>query len=154
MQFAFRFCQEMREHREKAEIDWSVFSQIQKSMMEKILCSPDKFVIEMDRQQQLMMEFINEQEQIVQFGCGSDGIRLLSYMRTCENLEKIVCITDNNPKLQGKNLFGIPIVSPEAVRRRYPHCGYVVSSLNYGGEIRKQLEQSGVDKEQIMISCL
>lgn len=154
LQFAFRFCQEMREHREKAEIDWSMFSQMQKNMMENILFSPDKFVSEMYKQQQQMIEFINGQEQIVQFGCGSDGIRLLSFMRTCENFKKIVCIVDNNPKLQKKTLFGIPIVSPETAMKKYSRCGYVITSLNYGEEIRKQLEQSGVDKEQIIICCL
>ena len=154
LQFAERFCQEMREHKEKGEINWSMFSQTQKEMLEKIISSPYEFMNHIEQGQRKVMNFLDKQGQVIQFGCGSDGIRFLSYMKLHGMTDKIVCIADNNPKLQEKSLFGIPLVSPEYARQQYPHFGYVITSLNYGESIREQLEQSGVEKDKMIISCL
>lgn len=153
-QFLNRFSEEMKEHSEKAEIDWAMFSETQRNNLDNILSSPEEFYEDILSRQQELMDFMQEQKRVVQFGCGSDGIRFLSYMKENGRISYIECVMDNNPKLQGSEIFDIPIVSPCEAGEEYRYCGYVITSLNHASAIKKQLCGMGIPEDKIKISYI
>lgn len=154
IRFLNRFRREMKLHQEQKEIDWDKFSELQKNTLKDILESPQKFYNEILCRQQELSRFLDEQKRVVLFGCGSDGIRFLSFMKEKGRISEIVCIADNNPSLQGKEVFGIPVVSPEKAAEEYREHGYVVTSLNHASAIKEQLCTLGVSEEKIEISYM
>ncbi|EOS39862.1 hypothetical protein C808_00832 [Lachnospiraceae bacterium M18-1] len=156
MQFLNRFSEEMWRHQEEKEIAWEMFSEMQKKILEAVLYSPEKFYNEIRQRQQALSEFLEQEKKIIQAGCGSDGIRFLSYMKEHDRISQIVCIADNNPKLHGKEIFHIPVVSPEQARETYGQYafGYVITSLNHASVIKDQLCSLGVPEKKIEISYL
>lgn len=153
-QFLERFSIEMNAHQENGDLNWELFSDEQKGILKEILISPEKFAEHVICRQQRLKDFLEKSEKVIQFGCGSDGIRFLSCLREHGWIEKIAGIADNNPKLQKGSFMGIPLMSPKEARKRFSGYGYIVTSLNYEAEIKKQLRESGVPEEQIMINCL
>ncbi|MCI9442264.1 MAG: glycosyltransferase [Ruminococcus sp.] len=154
MRFLERFSGEMKAHQEQKEIDWELFSEPQKKTLEDVISSPQKFYDEISSRQQELLEFMDKQKKVIQFGCGSDGIRFLSYMKNNGRISDIVCIADNGSMLQGKEIFGIPVVSPEKAKETYGKYGYVITSLNHAAAIKKQLCGMGVPEEKIEISYM
>ena len=86
---------------------------------------------------------------VIIFGCGSDGIRMLDYLRSKGELGRITCLTDNNAELHGTTLFGIPVLAPQRARQDYPEACYILASLNYSKVIREQLLTSGVKEDHL-----
>lgn len=154
MRFLNRFSTEMKAHQEQKEIDWTMFSELQKEILEDILSSPQNFYEGILCRQQALLRFLNEQKKVVQFGCGSDGIRFLSYMKEHGRISDIVCAADNNPMLQGKEIFGIPIFSPKKAAEVYGQYGYVITSLNHASAIKEQLSGLGIPEQKIEISYM
>ena len=154
MQFLNRFSEEMQGHQEKKEIEWEMFSEMQKKILEAVLYSPEKFYDEIHLRQQALSEFLEQEKKIIQAGCGSDGIRFLSYMKEIGRLSQIICIADSNPKLQGKEIFHIPVVSLEQAKKTYGKHGYVITSLNHASAIKERLCGLGVPEEKIAVSYL
>lgn len=154
MRFLIRFSEEMRAHQEKGEIGWEMFSEMQKKILEAVLSSPKTFYEEIRRRQQALAVFLDREGKVVQAGCGSDGIRFLSYMKGENRLSQIICIADNNPKLQGKEIFHIPVLSMEKAKELYGRHGYVITSLNHASAIKEQLCGLGVPEEKIEVSYM
>lgn len=152
LQFLERFSEEMRIHQEKNELDWGIFSETQKKNLEEILHSPQKFYENILHRQEELMRFMQAEKKVVQFGCGSDGIRFLSYMKENGRIVEIECVMDNNTKLQGLEIFGIPVVSPLKAREEYQSYGYVITSLNHASAIKAQLSEMGIPEEKIKIN--
>lgn len=154
IRFLDRFSKEMRTHQEEKEIDWDLFSESQKKVLEDVILSPHEFYDGILQRQWKLLQFLDEQKKVIQFGCGSDGIRFLAYMKEHGRISSIECIADNNPKLQEKEIFGIPVVSPEKARGTYEQYGYVITSANHADAIKKQLCSMGVHAEKIEISYM
>lgn len=85
------------------------------------------------------------------YGCGSDGIRLLNYMRRIDYLNRIKCLCDSNQNMWGDKIAGKQICSLEDIKKEYPDAEYLVVSINYGDEIRKKLIDSDIKEIRIHI---
>lgn len=111
--------------------------------------SVEEFHARRRQEKQSLQAILHSNKPVIIFGCGSDGIRLLEYLRSKSELGRITCLTDNNAALHGTTIFGLPVLAPERAWQDYPQAYYLLASLNYGGAIRKQLLAAGVGKENI-----
>ena len=111
--------------------------------------SVEEFHAQRRQEKQSLQAILHSNQPVIIFGCGSDGIRLLEYLRSKDELGRITCLTDNNAALHGTTIFGLPVLAPERARRDYPQACYLLASLNYGGAIRKQLLAAGVGQENL-----
>ena len=111
--------------------------------------SVEEFHARRRQEKQSLQAILHGNQPVIIFGCGSDGIRLLEYLRSKDELGRITCLTDNNESLHGKTIFGLPVLAPERAWRDYPQAYYLLASLNYGGAIRQQLLAAGVGQENL-----
>lgn len=87
---------------------------------------------------------------VVIFGCGVRGERLMLF---CDrNNIPISGFSDNNALLQGTKRFGFPVMPPVELGRRLEETdGVVLLSMRAGaGEVRRQLEQSGIASWRVL----
>lgn len=151
LEFAERFHQEMLESEIKHEIDRGNFTPEQLVLLNKILKSAQNFHESIANEKIQLKELLLNNNQIVQFGCGSDGVRLLGYLQSQDLLEKITCICDNNRGIQGSKLFGINICSFDEAIDKYPNAVFLIASLHYADEIKMQLLNYGVKEDNIVV---
>jgi FlaA1/EpsC-like NDP-sugar epimerase len=83
----------------------------------------------------IISEIANSGRQIVVWGTGSHTLRLLASTRLKE--ANILAFVDSNPRYQGKDLHGIPIVSPQSLDREAGEI--LISSRVYQREIEEQI---------------
>lgn len=84
----------------------------------------------------------------VLFGGGADGVDFLLLLEREGILKYIVSITDNDSRLWGKKLLGIPVISPmDAIQRK--DALYIITSSRYAVEIERQLTAMGIEKNNI-----
>lgn len=86
---------------------------------------------------------IKKAKEIVIFGGGSMLSRLLKKMDKLNITEKIVAICDNNVAVQGKKVYGIPVLSPRYVCENYREADFIVYN-RYFIEICEQLERNHI----------
>ena len=96
---------------------------------------------------------IESDKVLVQYGCGSDGFRLMNYMRETGCLNRVECLCDGNPKLWGSEIFGKRVCSLDEVKKRYPEAEYLVTSINCEDEIRRFLIDQGIKNRNIHVAC-
>lgn len=84
------------------------------------------------------------------FGGGADGVDLLILLRQEGILKHVSCITDNDSRLWGKKMMGIPVVSP-ADTIQIQDALYIITSSRYEMEIEKQLTAMGIVESNIQI---
>lgn len=109
----------------------------------------EEFHARRQQEKEALQAILGSGSPVIIFGCGSDGIRMLDYLRSKGELGLITCLTDNNKALHGTAIFGLPVLAPERARQDYPQASYILASLNYGEAIRKQLLSAGVGSEKI-----
>lgn len=82
------------------------------------------------------------------FGAGISGKEFLTYFME-EHLPLPSGICDNNPKIQGQTLMGIPILSLEQAIEAYPSAKIIVTNDRYFVEITEQIKET-IGEEQII----
>jgi len=84
---------------------------------------------------------------VVIFGAWQEGISL--FFEVCQKVD-IVAFIDNNPDLQSKEIYGIPILSPQDLGEIIYDEIFISSSKRYY-QMRVELLKLGVDTEKIKI---
>lgn len=148
-EFAGRFTLEIQEHYEKNELRVEDFSKGQRKLLRDLLAGDGVFHKHMMEQKEAFRGLIDSNKTLVQYGCGSDGFRLLGYMRANDCLDRIACLCDGNPRLWGSEAFGKKLYSLNEVKTKYPEACYLVASVNYEDEIEKMLRQNEVEEDRI-----
>lgn len=82
-------------------------------------------------------KLIEKDDPIIVWGTGAQTLRLLA--TTQLNRADIKAFVDSNPKYQGKNLNGRPIVSPAMLKERKE--AILISTRAYQNEIEKQIRE-------------
>ena len=86
-------------------------------------------------------------KKIIIFGTGEWGYR---FFRSVMNTHEVVAFADNNVSLQGKDLLGVPIVSPsKLVNMSFDLIYVAVASLVVFNSIKKQIVGLGVSEKKI-----
>ena len=142
-----KFLHKFRE--DMLDIGRGGFPDQQQELLDEIINSPEVFHIHRQKERSLLHDLILSGRPVIVFGCGSDGIRLLNYLRVQNQLRFIACLVDNNEAIYGTTLFGLPIISLKKACQCYPDAVYFISSLNYGEEMFHQLLQNGVSQRDI-----
>lgn len=94
-----------------------------------------------------MLEKAAGQDAVI-FGSGKRGCymhMLMEYKRP--GTVKAFC--DNQDKLWGTAVQGIPVMSPEEADQRYPKAVYLIAGKKYEAQMRQQLGRLGVDEERM-----
>jgi hypothetical protein len=151
LKFAEKFHEEMLEHEKNHEICRGYFTKEQLLILDEISESACKFHNRISEEKKQFHQLLQSDEIIIQFGCGSDGVRLLGYVKELDMLNRIKCLCDNNRMLQGTSLFDKNICSLEDVKSKYPQAMFVISSLNYAEEIKMQLIDNGIAADRIKV---
>lgn len=148
-EFAERFAKEVQEHDLRGGLDKGMFSQGQQNLIEKLLISGGTFHKYIAEQKDIFFKLMESNQTLVQYGCGSDGFRLLNYARGKELLHRVSCLCDSNSGLWGTEVFGKKICSPEEIKQNYPDAMYLIASINYGDEIKESLIHKGIDVQKV-----
>lgn len=94
---------------------------------------------------------IKKAEGIIVFGGGSMLPYLLKKMKQLNIAERIVAICDNNIAIQGKEVSGVPIMSPKFVCENYREFDFIVYNQYYM-EICEQLHRNHIEKIHLIRS--
>ncbi len=89
-----------------------------------------------DRPRSIINEIISSGRPIIVWGTGAHTLRLLANSRLGE--AKILAFVDSNPRYQGKQLNGTPIIAPTELTR-YPVHPILISSRVFQEEIFQQI---------------
>ncbi len=104
---------------------------------------------------QILTENIRRKKgRTVIFGCGVRGERLLSCLASSGHgvMEmQIDAATDNDSRLWGESFCGINIVSPETAVQRYGGDIFIVANKYHAEDIRRQLQELGIRKDDIVV---
>ena len=147
--FANRFAEEMQRHLQNCELDKNNFSKGQQTLLILLLESGKAFHRYIEEQRIEFCKLVNGNQTLIQYGCGSDGFRLLNEVRRIGKLDRIECLCDSNPKLLGTEIFGKRICSFELIKEKFPDAVYLLTSINYGDEICGSLAEWGIRQERI-----
>ena len=142
--FVHRFAEDMQE-----AAGGAAFPPHQRELLGDLLASPEQFHASRQAEHQRLLAMLHSLRPVILFGCGSDGIRMLDYLRGQGELGHISCLADNRAALHGIDLFGKKVLSPEAAQKQYSGAFYLVASLNYGDAICKQLIDAGESEQSI-----
>lgn len=148
-EFANRFAEEMREHFQKCELVKNNFSKGQQKLLALLLKNGKVFHAYIEEQRMVFYKLIDSNQTLIQYGCGSDGFRLLNEVRRMGKLDRIECLCDSNPRLLGIEIFGKKICSFESIKEKFPEAVYLVTSINYGDEMCRSLAEWKIRKECI-----
>ena len=97
---------------------------------------------------QVINRLVETQQEILVWGAGLHTQLLLG----CTGFGKtnIRLFVDSNPQLQGQQLLGRPIVSPETLAQS-PHLPILISSRRVQNEIKRQIEANGLKNPVILL---
>ncbi len=105
---------------------------------------------EIHRQQwrplQSFLEQIDSPQPIVIFGSGNWG-KFLHALLERKLPGRTVAFCDNNNDMQGTELQGLTVLSPEQAAERFPEAIYVITGRRYESEMREQLSQLQIPEE-------
>lgn len=148
-EFAERFALEVQNHHAENKLRAEDFAKGQQKLLKNLLAGGDVFHENIMEQKEVFRQLMKSNKTLVQYGCGSDGLRLLGYMRVNHCLDRVVCLCDSNPRLWGSKLFGKKIYALDEVKGNYPDACYLAASVNYEDEIVKMLKQNGVEEDRV-----
>ncbi|MDD6193889.1 MAG: glycosyltransferase [Lachnospiraceae bacterium] len=95
---------------------------------------------ERDRQ---LVDYISCSEVVI-FGGGSYGVLTLLLLK--EHQKKIVALCDNERSLWGREIGGLPVLSPETAAKEYPHACFVVANKKNAEQMKTQLLHLGIGR--------
>ena len=101
------------------------------------------------KQEVQRLEKFNMDNEIVIFGTGNLGVLVNSYLEL--NNKSASASIDNDSSKWNKILNGNLILSPEEGVKRYPKASYVIANAVHFQEMKRQLVQSGIREENIII---
>lgn len=149
--FANRFAREMQQYKADGWLEQVDFSKGQQKILGDLLEGGEVFYQHVEEGKQIFHKLVESNRTLVQYGCGSDGVRLLNYVKKQNGLDRIQCICDSNPLLWKKVIFGKKIRPLKEIKEEYPKADYLVASINYNDEIRKELTVHGIEQTQIHV---
>lgn len=79
----------------------------------------------------------NKDKKIIIFGAGKRGRATYFLLKEMGMADRVVAVADNNAKMHGKMMCGVPIIAPRNMSQ-YSGALIVISSDNYGGELYQQ----------------
>lgn len=82
------------------------------------------------------------------FGSGSFG-KFLHAQFLYRGYKNIAAYCDNDQKLQGKFQYGIEVLAPEQVCKKYPNAKYIIANKNHTEEIKGQLLAMGIQERNL-----
>lgn len=100
------------------------------------------------------MSRVNEyksREQLIIFGAGTYGIKLCNFLFSCGCKEKIVAFCDNNVDKYGKEIEGVPILSAEDAKKKFPNATFIITPKGAENEIIRQLVHLGINIDNISV---
>lgn len=155
--FAERFYHDMKTAFENHRIDRSLFTEEEWSGIRNIANSAEayqKYRREIDaskkRNQKEVLQIVDRYEEHIIFGAGSDGSNLHAFLKTNGN-EKTAAFSDNAKEKWGLLLNGIQIIEPKEIIEKYYNRLVIIASMLYSEEIRQQLLEMGIKKENIYL---
>lgn len=92
---------------------------------------------------------IKSGERVVVFGAGNIGKVVLYALK--RKAADVVCFTDNDQRLWGKEIEGITIRKPAEVFASEKDVRVIVANVEHSMEIQKQLKGYGIRNEQMII---
>lgn len=104
---------------------------------------------EVKRVAEYFCQIYDEKPAAVIFGAGFIGQVLATVLDRIYKKEYLV--TDNSACIQGTELFGHTVLSPQYVAENYSKAVYLIANVNHAPEISDQLLDMGIDKERIYI---
>lgn len=88
-------------------------------------------------------KLLEKEEDVVIFGAGKYGRKLLYYLELNKKSKKISCFCDSDISQCGHTVAGIPILAPEEALQRYPEAAWLVSG-KYAEEMYDTLHRHNV----------
>jgi glycosyltransferase involved in cell wall biosynthesis len=82
------------------------------------------------------------------FGAGLYGNFLHAYLSNKDNV-RVKGFCDNNPQVQGSVINNLKVFSLEDSLKLFPDALFLISTIKFGQEIKKQLMEKGVKEENI-----
>lgn len=95
-------------------------------------------------------EQLYKEPQIVIFGAGKIGKKIIGFLDNNNCKKNIKCICDNNNELWNKQLEGIMVVSPLEAVRKYKRASFLVGG-SYADEMIKYLIASDISRIHILL---
>ncbi len=148
----------MDEFRQEKKLLEQEYNKVSEFVIKLLNQSQSEFLEEIEQRYQEMQLGLKRRRElygrlgdhsIVIFGCGKRGHGILESF--CLNEERVLCLTDNQTSLWGKEVNGKQILSPQEAVSKYPTAYFVVASKFYADEIKEQLLGLGVQGEHILI---
>ena len=93
---------------------------------------------------------LSQTRQNVVFGTGKAARFALCLMRM-NRLENIVAFCDNDCKKWGSAYKGYEVLPPQEAVSRYPQAHYLIANRTCPEVIARQLEESGIGRENISV---
>ena len=89
-------------------------------------------------------------KEIVIFGTGVCGKKVVEYLEKNEIKSNIVCFCDSNCDLEKGEVMGVPVSKPDEACKNYPNADYLMSG-KFSGEMYKILKHKHVNKIHILV---
>ncbi len=154
--FVKRFYAEIREGYEQGGICRALFDAYELDYLDVLLESGERFADKLERQKagmekkrQALSERLQSCGCCIIFSAGSHGSNLQILLKTALHHE-ITAFCDNSPQKQGKEINGVPVLSPQEAVQKYPDAVYLIANKQYGLQIKGQLADMKIAESKIL----
>ena len=103
----------------------------------------------MEKKRQALSERLQSCGCCIIFSAGSHGSNLQILLKTALHHE-ITAFCDNSPQKQGKEINGVPVLSPQEAVQKYPDAVYLIANKQYGLQIKGQLADMKIAESKIL----
>ncbi len=86
---------------------------------------------------------------LVVFGAGILGSRLISILQQCE--KRICGLCDNSKSLHGIRRYGLEVISVKEAVTKFPDALFLIANYQHGGKMKSQLFEEGIDESNIIV---
>ena len=95
-------------------------------------------------------KLLESNEEIVIFGTGVCGKKVVEYLAKSGKKGNIVCFCDSNCGLGKSEVMGIPVCEPSETCKNYPNADYLISG-KFSGEMYALLKEKNIEMIHILI---
>ena len=119
--------------------------------VEKLLISEEYYIEKVQEREKYMQGIIGQAGEypVIIFGCGYYGYQAYGWLK--RHGYSIMAFMDNNQELWGTKIDEYFIESPQQIPNMPVHIKYLIANEQHSGEIKQQLLELGVEKENICI---
>lgn len=96
-----------------------------------------------------IVEAVKDAGEVIIFGYSQIGINVTDRLLSSE-VKPPVAFADNDPDKEGLGYQGIPVIRAEKLCEEYPEAVYIISSQNGFIQIKKQLNELGIEDGRII----